>query len=313
MSDNKKCPTVGGQAVIEGVMMKGTQYIATAVRRPTGEIVYRKRKILEDKLKFFKKPFLRGVLMLIESLAIGTKELTFSANQAGEEEEELSGFGLGMVLFTSFAIGIAVFFLLPAFIGGLAFKHNDGMANVVEGILRLVIFVAYIYAVSFSKDIARVFQYHGAEHKTIYAFEKGEELTVENVKKHSTLHPRCGTSFLITVMIISIIIFSVADSWIIQFLNLTDNQVAKHFLKFGIRIGFLPVIASVAYEFQRYSSRHLNNLIIRVLATPGLWLQRITTKEPDDEQLEVSIVSLKAALGEESIENAKDITGEEKN
>lgn len=313
MSDNKKCPTVGGQAVIEGVMMKGTQYIATAVRRPTGEIVYRKRKILEDKFKFFKKPFLRGVLMLIESLAIGTKELTFSANQAGEEEEELTGFGLGMVLFTSFAIGIAVFFLLPAFIGALAFKHNDGMANVVEGVLRLIIFVAYIYAVSFSKDIARVFQYHGAEHKTIYAYENGQELNVENVKKHSTLHPRCGTSFLITVMIISIIIFSVADTQIMKLINVTDNQLLRHLMKFVIRIGFLPVIASVAYEFQRYSSRHLDNFIIKGLATPGLWLQRITTKEPDEQQIEVSIVSLKAALGEENIENAKDITGEEKN
>ena len=313
MSENKKCPTVGGQAVIEGVMMKGTQYIATAVRRPTGEIVYRKRKIIEDKFKFFKKPFLRGVLMLIESLAIGTKELTFSANQAGEEEEELSGFGLGMVLFTSFAIGIAVFFLLPAFVGGLAFKHNDGMANVVEGILRLIIFVAYIYAVSFSKDIARVFQYHGAEHKTIYAYENGQELNVENVKKHSTLHPRCGTSFLITVMIISIIIFSIADTQIMKLINVTDNQVLRHLMKFVIRIGFLPVIASVAYEFQRYSSRHLDNFFIKWLAAPGLWLQKITTKEPDEEQLEVSIVSLKAALGEENIENAKDITGEEKN
>lgn len=313
MSENKKCPTVGGQAVIEGVMMKGTQYIATAVRRPTGEIVYRKRKILEDKLKFFKKPFLRGVLMLIESLAIGTKELTFSANQAGEEEEELTGFGLGMVLFTSFAIGIAVFFLLPAFVGGLVFKHNNGMANVLEGVLRLIIFIAYIYAVSFSKDIARVFQYHGAEHKTIYAFEKGEELTVENVKKNSTLHPRCGTSFLITVMIISIIIFSLADSQIMKLINVSENQIVKHLLKAVIRIAFLPVIASVAYEFQRYSSRHLDNFIIRALATPGLWLQRITTKEPDEQQIEVSIVSLKAALGEENIENAKDITGEEKN
>jgi uncharacterized protein YqhQ len=313
MSDNKKCPTVGGQAVIEGVMMKGTKYIATAVRRPTGEIVYRKRKILEDKLKFFKKPFLRGVLMLIESLAIGTKELTFSANQAGEEEEELTGFGLGMVLFTSFAIGIAVFFLLPAFVGGLVFKHNNGLANVLEGVLRLIIFVTYIYAVSFSKDIARVFQYHGAEHKTIYAFEKGEELTVENVKKHSTLHPRCGTSFLITVMIISIIIFSLADSQVMKVINVSENQIVKHLLKSVIRIGFLPVIASIAYEFQRYSSRHLDNFIIKALATPGLWLQRITTKEPDDEQLEVSITSLKAALGEENIENAKDITGEEKN
>lgn len=313
MSENKKCHTVGGQAVIEGVMMKGTQYIATAVRRPTGEIVYRKRKIIEDKFKFFKKPFLRGVLMLIESLAIGTKELTFSANQAGEEEEELSGFGLGMVLFTSFAIGIAVFFLLPAFVGGLAFKHNDGMANVVEGILRLIIFVAYIYAVSFSKDIARVFQYHGAEHKTIYAYENGQELNVENVKKYSTLHPRCGTSFLITVMIISIVIFSVADTQIMKLVNVTDNQVLRHLMKFVIRIGFLPVIASVAYEFQRYSSRHLDNFFIKWLAAPGLWLQKITTKEPDEEQLEVSIVSLKAALGEENIENAKDITGEEKN
>ena len=313
MSENKKCPTVGGQAVIEGVMMKGTQYIATAVRRPTGEIVYRKTKILEDRYKFFKKPFLRGVLMLIESLAIGTKELTFSANQAGEEEEELSGFGLGMVLFTSFAIGIAVFFLLPAFVGGLLFKQNDGLANLVEGVIRLGIFLIYIYAVSFSKDIARVFQYHGAEHKTIYAFEKGEELTVDNVKKHTTLHPRCGTSFLITVMLISIIVFSVADTQIMKIINISDNQVVRHLLKFGIRIGFLPVIASLAYELQRYSSRHLDNPIVKIVAAPGLWLQKITTKEPDDSQLEVSIVSLKAALGEENINNAKDITGEEKN
>ena len=308
MAEEKKCANVGGQAVIEGIMMKGTKYIATAVRKPSGEIVYRKRAILEDKFKVFKKPFIRGVLVLIESLAIGTKELTFSAVQAGEEEEELSDFGMGMVLFTSFAIGISLFFLLPSFLGGLFFKHSEAHANIFEGVLRLIMFVAYIWIISFSKDIKRVFQYHGAEHKAIYTYEKGEELTVENVRKYTTLHPRCGTSFLITVMIISIIVFSVADSFII----FSDNSIVRHISKFGIRIAFLPLIASIAYEFQRFTSRHLENFLVKMLAAPGMWLQMITTKEPDDSQLEVGIVALKVALGEENIENATEISGEEK-
>ncbi|BDU50245.1 DUF1385 domain-containing protein [Haliovirga abyssi] len=307
MGKKKKFANVGGQAVIEGVMMKGTDYIATAVRKPEGDIVYRRKKIKKGKFNLAKIPFIRGVFVLLDALILGTKELTFSAAQAGEEEEdELTDFQLGMTLFLSFSVGISLFFLLPAFIGGI-FKNNL-YANILEGTIRLTIFLGYVWGISFFEDIKRVFQYHGAEHKSIYAFENNEKLTPENAKKYSTLHPRCGTSFLLIVMLVSIIVFSIVDTSIIR----TDNFLMKSVIKFSLRILFLPVIASISYEFQRFTSNHLSNPIVAAFAWPGLMLQRITTKEPDLEQLEVGIVALRAALGEENIENAEEITGEVK-
>ncbi len=298
---SKTYAKVGGQAVIEGVMMKGTDCIATAVRQPNGKIVYRKRKILKDKFGLFEKPLIRGVFALIEAMIIGMKELTFSAVQSGEEEEEeITDFQLGLTVFASLSIGVSLFFLLPAFIGN--FMKTDIMANIVEGIIRMSLFVLYVWLISFSKDIKRVFQYHGAEHKSIYTLENDEELTVENAKKYTTLHPRCGTSFLVIVMLISMLVFSIVDMTILR----SDNFLIKTGIKFILRIAFLPFVAGIAYELQRYSSNHLDNKIIKVLATPGLWLQKITTSEPDEEQLEVGLVALKVALGRE-VKNAEEV------
>lgn len=305
--EKEKVISVGGQAVIEGVMMKSPDGIATAVRRPNGEIVYRKKTLGKSNAILMKIPFVRGVVILLETLFMGTGELTFSANQSGEEEEELTKGQLIGTLALSLTLGMGIFMVLPSLIAGFVFHNNLAYSNVLEGILRVVIFLAYIYLISLNKDIKRVFQYHGAEHKSIYVFENKEELNAENAKKYTTLHPRCGTSFLFIVMMISILVYSVADSFIPQ----PDTLLMKQLLKVVVRIGFMPIIAGIAYEIQRYSSRNLKNPLVRLLASPGLKLQNITTGEPDESQLEVSMVALRASLNLE-VTNAINIE-EEKN
>lgn len=303
----EKIISVGGQAVIEGVMMKSPEGIATAVRRPNGEIVYRKKTLGKSNAKLMKIPFVRGVVILLESLFVGTGELTFAANQSGEEEEELTKGQLIGTLALSLLLGMGLFMILPSLVAGFIFHNSLRMANVLEGILRVVIFLSYIYFISLNKDIKRVFQYHGAEHKSIYVFENKEELEHENAKKYTTLHPRCGTSFLFIVMMISILVYSIADSFIPQ----PETLLMKQLLKVGVRFGFMPLIAGIAYELQRYSSRNLGNPIIKLLAAPGLALQKITTGEPDESQLEVSMTALRASLNME-VNNAINIEEEQK-
>lgn len=295
--------SIGGQAVLEGVMMRGTEFLATAVRKDTGEIVYRKRKISSRKKEFYKMPFIRGIFMLFDSLVLGIQELTFSANQSGaEEEESLTQKEAILTTLISLALGIGLFIVLPSFIGGLVFSENKLYANVLEALIRLGGFVLYIWLLSFSKDIHRVFEYHGAEHKSIYAYENDVELTPENAKKFTTLHPRCGTSFLFIVMIVAIIVFSCIDFAV----PTPETLWGKLALKLFLRVGLMPVIASLSYELQRYSSKHLNNFFVRLLSFPGLSLQRITTQEPDLSQLEVAIVAIKVSLGEK-VENATEV------
>ncbi len=294
--------SIGGQAVIEGVMMRGTKFLATAVRKPSGKIVYKKTNIIGNNKEFFKKPFIRGVVMLFESLVIGVKELTFSANQAGEEGESLSDKEAILTTIVSLSLGIGLFIVLPSIIGGFAFPNNKMYANLVEATFRLVAFVGYIWGISFSKDIKRVFEYHGAEHKSIYAYENDMELTPENAKKFTTLHPRCGTSFLFIVMFIAIIVFSIIDF----ILPVPTSLLGKFFLKIILRIFLMPLIASLSYEVQRYSSKHLDNPLIKIISFPGLSLQRITTKEPDLKELEVAIVAIKVSLGE-TVDNAEEV------
>lgn len=304
--ENKKRANVGGQAVIEGIMMKGTKCFATAVRKPDGKIVYKKTDIITDKKSIFKAPFIRGVIMLFDALIIGTKELSFSAVQSGEEEEEISKFELGSSIGIAMLLGLSLFFLLPSAVSGLISK-NEILANLAEGGIRVTLFVGYVMLISLSKDIQRVFQYHGAEHKSIYTYENGEELTVDNVKKYTTLHPRCGTSFLFIVMFISIILFSIIDLLFLEKRGMIIDMVTR----FGLRIIFLPFVAGISYEIQRYTSKHLDNPIIKLVAMPGLMLQKITTKEPDEKQMEVGIVALKVALGEE-VDNAEEFEEEKK-
>jgi len=300
--ENRKNVSVGGQAVIEGVMMKGPEALATAVRRPTGEIVYKITK-LKPSMNFLTKiPFIRGGVILFETLILGTKELSFSANEAGEEEEKLGDKELMMTVVAALALGVGLFMVLPSIVGGFLFKDNRMYANIFEGVLRILFFLIYIKLISLSKDIRRVFEYHGAEHKCIYAFENGEDLVKESAVKYTTLHPRCGTSFLLIVMLISIIVFSTLDFIIPQ----PDSIWLKVGLKAILRIGFMPLVAGIAYEFQKYSSKHLDNPLYKMIAIPGLSLQKITTKEPDLEQLEVSMVALRIALGLE-VDNATEV------
>ncbi|MCF2638589.1 DUF1385 domain-containing protein [uncultured Fusobacterium sp.] len=296
--------SIGGQAVIEGVMMRSPQWLATAVRKPSGEIVYKKTKISSNRGKLAKIPFVRGAVSLFDALVMGIKELTFSANQSEvEEEEQITQKEAVMTTVVSLALGIGLFVVIPSLIGSFVFSNNKIHSNLLEAVLRLVFFIFYIWVISFSKDVKRVYEYHGAEHKSIYAYENGLELTPENAKKFTTLHPRCGTSFLLIVMLISIIVFSCMDF----ILPVPKDMLQKIIIKVVLRVIMMPVIAGISYELQRYSSNHLDRCWVKLVAFPGLSLQRITTKEPDLDQLEVAIVAIKAALGEK-VDNAREIS-----
>ncbi|MGL4628935.1 MAG: DUF1385 domain-containing protein [Cetobacterium sp.] len=298
----EKFSSVGGQAVIEGVMMRNADLLATAVRKPNGDIVYKKTKISKSRNKLSTIPFLRGAITLFDSLVLGVKELTFSANQAEVEEEQLSQKEAVMTTIVSLALGIGLFIVLPSIISSFLFKDNKIYSNLLEAGLRLAFFVLYIFLISFSKDIQRVFQYHGAEHKSIYAYEQHLELTAENAKKFTTLHPRCGTSFLLIVMFIAIIVFTGLDF----ILPPPSSFATKLLTKVVLRVLFMPLIAGISYELQRYTSNHLDNIFVRMIAAPGMALQKITTKEPDLDQLEVAIVAIKVVLNE-PVENATEV------
>ncbi|WP_346355204.1 DUF1385 domain-containing protein [Azotosporobacter soli] len=284
-----KKPLVGGQAVIEGVMMKGPGRLATAVREPSGNIVVREEssRSLGERYPMLKKPMLRGVVILGESLVQGMKALSFSAQAAGEEGEELSN--REIVLTMLFALGLAVllFVIVPTY--AAKYIHSavtdPRLLNLFEGILRLVIFLLYIGAISRMKDIQRVFEYHGAEHKSIHAYEAGVPLTVEEVQKFSTLHPRCGTNFLLIVMVVSIILFA--------FLGWPDL-----WLRIATRVVLLPLVAGIAYEIIRFAGSSKAAWVHYVIL-PGLWLQKLTTRQPDDAQVEVAIRALLAVLPEQ--------------
>ena len=351
MSEIKKT-SIGGQAVIEGVMMRGPYKTAVSVRKPDGEITM---KLTENKVKggFRKIPILRGIFGFVNSMVIGINALMYSAqfyeddgtpkkeeadekpspseNEISEEikeekkdnkdSSELSGFALFIALASSLAISIGLFFVLPNLIAGLIIPQETAIVatsgdivsgemisgeaisgdqvvltttnnrnvlyNVVESIVKIVIFLGYLTLVSQMKDIKRVFEYHGAEHKTIFCYEHGEELTVENVKKYKRFHPRCGTSFLLFVVIISIVFYSIVG----RHPNVLINIL--------IRLALLPLIAGVSYEIIKFAGKHSENKCIAWLNKPGMWLQRLTTREPDDSQIEVAIHSLKAVIPED--------------
>ena len=286
-----KKPTIGGQAVIEGVMMRGPGYLATAVRRPDGGIELKKEPFssINERYPLLKLPFVRGTVALLESLVYGLQALSFSAQAAGEEEEQLSTKELVLTMLVSFVLAIGLFVVLPTFAAKYIHEAvtDPVWLNLLEGALRLILFFGYVAAISSMKDIQRVFQYHGAEHKTIYAYEAGEELTVENVRRHSTLHPRCGTNFLLIVMVVSILLFA--------FLGWPDL-----WLRITSRIVLLPVVAGIAYEIIRYAGRHVGEqALVSAFVLPGMWLQKLTTRQPDDSQIEVAIAALQAVLPEQ--------------
>ena len=291
---------IGGQAVLEGVMMRSLTGFSVAVRQPNGGVAIKKEKLaaLTKKYPFLKLPVLRGSVALIQSLILGMRALNYSASVATEGEsgeQELSSWAIAGSLLMALVVGIGIFILVPLGLTNLI-RHYllPGMGNIaynaIDGLLRAVIFFAYILSISLMKEIRRVFQYHGAEHKTVYTFEANEELTVENARGKSTLHPRCGTSFLLFVMAISIIVFSMVPS------------TMPFYVKFLARVVLIPLIAGLAYEVIRFSARHLANPVCRALTRPGMWLQKITTKEPDDSQLEIAIVALREALMYDAVE-----------
>lgn len=277
----------GGQAVIEGVMMRGPRETAIAVRLPDGQIEVTCQQISSwSSRPFLKWPLIRGFVALLDSLIVGTKALTFSANRAvGEEEEELSTGEMFLTIVIALGLGLLLFVGLPTEAAHLLQGMVRGAIwqNLLEGAIRLIVFLVYILGISRLKDIQRLFQYHGAEHKAIYTHESGEELTVGNARKFSTLHPRCGTSFLLIVVVISIFVFA--------FLSLDPL-----WWRLLSRVLLMPLVAGVAYEVLKFTSRHLDSPAMRCAIAPGLWLQRLTTREPDDSQLEVALAALKKVL-----------------
>ena len=291
---------IGGQAVIEGVMMRGLSGYSVAVRQPDGGVSIRKDKLVAvtKKYPFLRFPVLRGSVVLIQSLILGIRALNYSASVASEGEDgeaEMSNWAIAGSMAMAMVLGVGLFILAPLGLTNLLRAYvfpemGNFLYNAIDGVIRAVFFFVYVASISLMDEIRRVFQYHGAEHKTVYTFEANEELTVENARKKSTLHPRCGTSFLMFVMAISILVFSLIPS-------------TAHFaVKFGARVVLIPLIAGLAYEVIRFSARHLANPVCGVLIRPGLWLQRITTKEPDDKQLEIAIIALKEALVFDAVE-----------
>ncbi len=295
---------VGGQAVIEGVMMRAPRSVAIAVRRPDGEIVVKKELVvpLSERFPLVKLPIIRGAVALFTSLIIGIKALNFSANEAMTEDEkekekkkdgskeggsELSSWAMAGTMSIAFGFGICLFFLFPLYLTKLltpVIGDNNIVFNLVDGVIRVVVFLAYIWVISRMEDIQRVFQYHGAEHKSIFAFEDGVELTVANVRPYNRLHPRCGTSFLLIVMLVSIAVFSLIP------------KLWPFYLKAGSRIVLLPMIAGISYEFLKWSAMNDHHPLVKMVIAPGLALQRLTTREPDDSQIEVAICAMKEAL-----------------
>ncbi len=297
---SKPTTYVGGQAVIEGVMMRGPKYIATAVRTPVGDITVKKDEVhsLSDRYPVLKRPLLRGTIALYESLVYGMKCLSYSAQAAGEEDEELTKPQMMATMAFSIALAIIVFLLIPTygakFVPGVA-DSTMGL-NIVEGVLRLLIFLLYIWGISLTSDIKRVFEYHGAEHKTIWTYESGEALTVENVRKHSRLHPRCGTNFLLIVMFVSIFVFA-----FLGWPNLFERVLS--------RVLLMPVVAGISYEMIRLAARTKSPLV-QTLFKPGLYLQYLTTREPHDDQIEVAIEALNAAKPDDVNDQAQTCTVE---
>ncbi len=311
---NPRLGAVGGQAVLEGVMMRHKNRYSVSVRRENGEIVTENREFISvrKKIKILNIPIIRGTVNFIEMMILSYKTLSISAEAYGiDEEEEESKFekwlrtkfgksimDIVMVISTvlGLALGVGIFFFLPIFLTK-GVDHIVGgklgwFKNLVEGIIKVVIFIAYLWGVSFMSEIKRTFEYHGAEHKSIFCYESGEELTPENAKKFKRFHPRCGTSFMFVMIAISIIIYSLPfvtwESVIIRFLT---------------KLAMLPIVVGAGYEFLMYAGKH-DNRLVRALSAPGLWMQRITTREPDLDQLAVAIEALKSSMPEEFPEHA---------
>ena len=296
----KKQLSVGGQALIEGVMMRAGNRVAITLRQPDGTLSSQLQQIEPAKSSLWKLPILRGIYALGQSMKIGIGALNASAEVFGVDEktnfeiwlekrfgnkaEKISMF---LTIFVSFALAIGLFMVAPTLITGL-FKglvQNPILLSLIEGLIKMTMFVIYVYSISRLKDIRRVFQYHGAEHKSVFTYESGDELTVENAKRYSRLHPRCGTSYIFFVLALSILFFSFV-SW---------TSIGWRVV---LKLLFLPLVAGVGFELLKYTAKE--NAVVRLLRQPGLWLQRITTAEPDDDQLEVALTALRLVIADDN-------------
>lgn len=288
----EKLTNYGGQALIEGVLMRGKSSYSYAVRTPGGDIVVKKEKLSGIyKQKIFNLPFLRGLVMLWDSLGLGMRALTESANLQSEEGEKIEGANLFFTVGLSLVAGVGIFFITPAGMGWLTERYldwNPWWSNLFEGILRLIMLVGYIWIIGYIPDIKRVFAYHGAEHKTINAYEAGVNLTPHNIMKFSIAHPRCGTAFLLTLMVLSLFIFTILGP-----LPLGWRIVS--------RIITIPILVGLAYEYIKWTSQHLDNSLVRALISPNLALQALTTREPDLSMVEVSLTAFNSMRGGEDI------------
>jgi len=286
----ERMPSYGGQAVIEGVMMRGTQSVAIAMRAPDNQIVVHSEPLSAIyRSKLTKIPFLRGLISLWDALGLGMRALTISANLQTGEDEKLEGPALYLTIGVSLIIGIGLFFLAPAAVGQWSEKLlrvNAWWSNLIEGLIRLALLIVYVWGIGKLPDIARVFSYHGAEHKTINAYEAGAELKPEIVAGYSLEHPRCGTAFLLTLVLVSVVVFSLLGPLPMGW-------------RLASRVLMLPVIAGIAYEYIRWTAHHLESKFIRLIVRPNLMLQRLTTREPTLEMLEVSIGAFNAMRAKE--------------
>lgn len=289
-------PTYGGQAVLEGVMIRGQSHMAVAVRRPNGAIAIDERPLSTLYTGVVRRiPLLRGVIVLVETLSLGMRALSYSANVNMEdpeadpdsevESEEMGKGAIASMMLLSFGFAIILFFLLPLFasrpLEGMF--GNDIVSNIAEGAIRLAVFVAYIWVIGRMPDIRRVFMYHGAEHMTVHAQERGDPLVIEAIRKYSPAHPRCGTAFLLTVMVVAIVVLVLVPRDPLWWMILS-------------RIIFIPAIAALAYEVIRLSGRYEDNPLVRLVTAPNLLLQKLTTRQPEDDQIEVAVAAMNAAL-----------------
>ena len=322
--DVKKPLLIGGQAVLEGVMMRAPGAVATAVRRPDGEIVIKRDRFvsLTETSRICRLPLVRGAVALFEMLVLGIRTLNFSAEvalQAVNPPKQGNGtngdglarshgthrasLSLALTVSLSLAVGVAIFFVTPLLVATSFFQVDQDpyRFNIVAGVVRILIFLAYLGSISAVKDIRRLFAYHGAEHKAVFAFERGLSLTVASAAGQSRFHPRCGTSFVLIVMLMAIVLFSLLDSLVVLWFGgiTLVTRLLTHF-------PLIPLVAGASYELIRLSAKQSETVVGKVIAAPGLWLQRVTTKEPDEGQLEVALVALRSALG---VEVGRDRTG----
>jgi len=272
---------VGGQALIEGVLMVTEKKIGIAVRKPNGKIVTKRQPRKINKYPVLKIPFVRGVIYLFEMLIVGMKALSWSADQQAEKEEELTAMQLTLTMLFSFALAVGLFIIAPYYLTKLT-KTTGAMFNLIDGAIRLLIFVGYVWGISLFKDVKRLFQYHGAEHMAVHCYEKGKELTVKNVRRFAKEHERCGTALLFIVIIVSIIVFSLLKD-------------PRWYVNLPLRIVLIPVIGGISYELLKLNAR-FKNKILYALVWPGLIVQKITTQKPDDGQIEVAIAAIKKVL-----------------